>query len=101
MVVGTCDECRRAIYLLKYEVNDGSIVPITDLEPFEKGFIKFLRGDKKIVQRLSDLGLTLHTEVKLLRKAPMNGPIEIRVRRTNLAIARETPTWVKVPYLTN
>ena len=89
MVVGTCDECSGAIDLLKYEVNDGSIVPITDLEPFEKGFIKFLRGDKKIVQRLSDLGLTLHTEVKLLRKAPMNGPIEICVRRTNLAIARE------------
>jgi DtxR family Mn-dependent transcriptional regulator len=64
-------------------------VPITDLEPCEKGIIKFLRGNQKIVQRLSDLGLTLHTEIELLRKTPMNGPIEVCIRRTNLAIARE------------
>jgi Fe2+ transport system protein FeoA len=66
-----------------------NIVPITDLAPCEKGFIAFLRGDKKVVQRLSDLGLTLNTEIELLRKAPMKGPIEVCIRRTNLAIARE------------
>jgi len=70
-------------------ISNRNIVPITDLVPCEKGIVAFLRGDKKVVQRLSDLGLTLHTEIELLRKAPMNGPIEICVRRTNLAIARE------------
>ena len=89
MSVGTCNECNGVTGSRKCRENNGSIVPITDLEPCEKGHIKFLRGDKKTVQRLSDLGLTLHTEVKLLRKAPMNGPIEICVRRTNLAIARD------------
>ncbi len=89
MFLGTCDDCNGATSSRKRRTNDGSIVPITDLEPCEKGFIKFLRGDKKIVQRLSDLGLTLNTKIELLRKAPMNGPIEICIRRTNLAIARE------------
>jgi len=89
MLVGTCDECNEVTSLQKQRTNDESIVPITDLEPCEKGRIQFLRGDKKVVQRLSDLGLTLNTKVELLRKAPMNGPIEICVRRTNLAIARD------------
>ena len=31
----------------------------------------------------------MNTKVELLRKAPMNGLIEICVRRTNLAIARD------------
>lgn len=38
------------------------------------------------MQRLSDLGLTLGTKVAVTRRAPMNGPIEVFVRRTKLAI---------------
>lgn len=89
MVVGTCDECDGGSSNQKHKESDRNIVPITDLVRCEKGIVAFLRGDKKVVQRLSDLGLTLHTEIELLRKAPMNGPIEICVRRTNLAIARD------------
>jgi DtxR family transcriptional regulator, Mn-dependent transcriptional regulator len=89
MVVGTCDECKGAKGAKERKENNRKVVPITDLEPCEKGIIKFLRGNQKIVQRLSDLGLTLHTEIELLRKTPMNGPIEVCIRRTNLAIARE------------
>lgn len=89
MVVGTCNECEGAKGAREQKEHKGNVIPITDLEPCEKGIIKFLRGNQKVVQRLSDLGLTLHTEIELLRKAPMNGPIEVCVRRTNLAIARE------------
>ena len=89
MIIGTCDECNVDTGDQKHKAHERNIVPITDLTPCEKGVIAFLRGDQKVVQRLSDLGLTLHTEVELLRKAPMNGPIEVCVRRTNLAIARE------------
>lgn len=87
--VGTCEECDVAAHDKEPVIHGRNILPITDLGPCEKGVIAFLRGDKKIVQRLSDLGLTLQTEVEMLRKAPMNGPIEICVRRTKLAIARE------------
>jgi len=89
MAVGTCDECEGAKGAKEHKENTRKVIPITDLEPCEKGIIKFLRGNQKIVQRLSDLGLTLHTEIELLRKTPMNGPIEVCIRRTNLAIARE------------
>jgi DtxR family transcriptional regulator, Mn-dependent transcriptional regulator len=89
MVIGTCEEYRSDTGTQEQKSDEKDIVRITDLKPCERGVIAFLRGDRKVVQRLSDLGLTLHTEIKLLRKAPMNGPIEVCVRRTNLAIARE------------
>ncbi len=89
MAVGTCEECAVATPEKERAAPDRRIVAITDLGPCEKGVIAFLRGDRKVVQRLSDLGLTLHTEVELLRKTPLNGPIEVCVRRTKLAIARE------------
>jgi DtxR family Mn-dependent transcriptional regulator len=90
--VRSCEECDLAPGRMRHRYHGGhgpNIVPITDLVPREKGVIAFIRGDKKVVQRLSDLGLTLRTEVEMLRKAPMNGPIEVCVRRTNLAIARD------------
>jgi DtxR family Mn-dependent transcriptional regulator len=67
-------------------IRNKKIIPITDLNPEQKGQIAFIRGDCKVVQRLSDLGLTLGTNVSLLRKTPMEGPVEILVRRTKLAI---------------
>lgn len=89
MVVSTCNECDVVTSTLEHKVRNRNIVPITDLVPCKKGIVAFLRGDKKVIQRMSDLGLTLHTEIELIRKAPRSGPIEVRVRRTNLAIARE------------
>lgn len=89
LAVGTCDECDVAAAREGHVMHERNIVPITELGPCEKGVIAFLRGDKKVVQRLSDLGLTLKTEVEVMRKAPMNGPIEVCVRRTKLAIARD------------
>jgi DtxR family Mn-dependent transcriptional regulator len=44
MVVGTCDECDGAKGAKEYKENNRKVVPITDLEPCEKGIIKFLRA---------------------------------------------------------
>jgi len=86
-VVGTCDECESALEKGNVPVPRAKkIMPITELGPDTKGKIAFIRGDCKVVQRLSDLGLTLGTSVSVLRKTPMNGPVEVSVRRTKLAI---------------
>lgn len=62
------------------------LLPVTSLAPGQKGTIAFIRGDTSVVQRLTDLGLTLKTEIQLVRKAPLLGPVEIAVRKTKLAI---------------
>jgi DtxR family Mn-dependent transcriptional regulator len=68
---------------------NSDFISITKLKPFQKGFIAFLSGNRKIVQRLSDLGLIRKTEVEVIRKTPLGGPIEVLVRRTTIAMARD------------
>ncbi|HIH04017.1 MAG TPA: metal-dependent transcriptional regulator [Methanoregulaceae archaeon] len=80
--VGSCPECAGA----KETGRETPIIPITELLPEQEGRIAFIRGDCKVVQRLSDLGLTLGTMVSVMRKTPMDGPVEVLVRRTKLAI---------------
>lgn len=65
---------------------DEPLIPVTALRPGRKGTIAFIRGDSSVVQRLTDLGLTLRTDIRLVRKAPLLGPVEIAVRGTRLAI---------------
>jgi DtxR family transcriptional regulator, Mn-dependent transcriptional regulator len=85
--VGSCAECDGAGKTdMPVAIRDKKIIPITDLEPEQNGQIAFIRGDCKVVQRLSDLGLTLGTQVAVMKKTPMNGPVEISVRRTKLAV---------------
>ena len=85
--VGSCAECDGAGKTdVPIAIRDKKIIPITDLKPEQKGQIAFIRGDCKVVQRLSDLGLTLGTKVSILKKTPLNGPVEISVRRTKLAV---------------
>ena len=85
--VGSCAECDGAGKAdMAVAARDKKIIPITDLKPDQKGRIAFIRGDCKVVQRLSDLGLTLGTHVSLMKKTPMDGPVEISVRRTKFAV---------------
>ena len=86
-VVGSCTECGvTAEAGPESPPRDRNIIPVTDLGPDQKGNVAFIRGDCKVVQRLSDLGLTLGTTISVTRKTPMNGPVELFVRRTKLAI---------------
>jgi DtxR family Mn-dependent transcriptional regulator len=88
----SCMECLKAAGRSTSAVQgkvQRKIVPITDLKPCQKGIIAFLRGSQKVIQRLSDLGLTPGTEVTLRRKTPMAGPIEVCVRRTSLAVGHD------------
>jgi len=67
----------------------GNFISITELKPGQGGKIAFVRGNRKVVQRLSDLGLTPETTVCMVKTAPLNGPIEVAVRGSRLAIGRE------------
>ncbi len=67
---------------------DKEITPLGDLREGEEGLITFIRGGRRAVQRLTDLGLTRDTPIKVLRSAPFHGPIEVSVRGTKVAIGR-------------
>jgi len=48
--------------------------------------MKHAFGGCGIVRRLAEMGLTPGVEVKLLRKGPFRGPVEIEVRGVALAL---------------
>jgi len=88
--ISTCDECQEAPKPAGKPAHPPrKVVPVTDLEPHQEGTIALLRGGRKAIQRLSDMGLTPGTRVTIVRKMPMDGPVELRVRRTSLAVGRE------------
>lgn len=67
---------------------DKELVSLTQLQKGEKGTVRFLRGGRGVVRRLSDMGLTRNTKITVNKTAPFRGAIEICVRGTNLALGR-------------
>jgi DtxR family transcriptional regulator, Mn-dependent transcriptional regulator len=92
-LIGACDRPVESCSVCLAEMapdtactREAHLIPVTSLKPGQKGTIAFIRGDASVVQRLTDLGLTLRTEIQLVRMAPLSGPVEIGVRKTKLAI---------------
>ncbi len=67
-------------------LNHEGEVPLVDLQEGAKGIVTHASGDVGVVRRLSDMGLTPGSEVKLLRKCSFRGPIEVEVRGVALAL---------------
>jgi DtxR family Mn-dependent transcriptional regulator len=84
--VESCSACLKDDTSVSTCTRDEPLIPVTALSPGQKATIAFIRGDINVVQRLTDLGLTLKTDIRLVRKAPLFGPVEISVRKTRLAI---------------
>jgi DtxR family Mn-dependent transcriptional regulator len=64
------------------------LTELSNLRPGETGKVAFIRGGTKACQRLLDMGLTNGTEVEVINSAPFNGPLEVSVRGTILALGR-------------
>lgn len=61
---------------------------LTDLKADESGKIISLSGGKLAIKRLADLGLTPGTAIKIIRKAPGSGPLQVEVRSAKLIIGK-------------
>ncbi|MGQ9582028.1 MAG: metal-dependent transcriptional regulator [Thermoplasmatota archaeon] len=62
--------------------------PLTSLAPGAEASVVTVRGGRGLVKRLAEMGLTPGTRIRLLRAAPLKGPVEIQVRGCCLAIGR-------------
>jgi DtxR family Mn-dependent transcriptional regulator len=87
----SCNECRqwRGDNLREVGNRDAKIFAVSTLKENQKGTIAFIRGDNKILRRLLDLGLKPGTKVNITRVAPLNGPVEVAVRGSRLALGDE------------
>jgi len=87
----TCNECRKWSGGNPEEIakRNKNIVSVASLKENQKGKVAFIRGDKKVLQRLLDMGLTPGTKISVTRVAPLKGPLELSVRGCKLAIGDE------------
>jgi len=63
-------------------------VSLADLTEGEKCTIVLAAGGHGMIRRLAEMGLTPGTEARVVRSAPMHGPIEVSVRGVSLALGR-------------
>jgi DtxR family transcriptional regulator, Mn-dependent transcriptional regulator len=83
-----CEECQqwKGDNLEEVGNREVSLTALSTLKEKQKAKIAFIRGDKKAIGRLMDMGLTPGTLVSVNRVAPMKGPMEIVVRGSRLAL---------------
>jgi Fe2+ transport system protein FeoA len=62
------------------------VISLTSLPEGERGVITDAFGGFGLVRRLAEMGLTPGAEIKLVRKCPFSGPLEIEVRGSELAL---------------
>jgi DtxR family Mn-dependent transcriptional regulator len=86
----SCEECQKwEDDLEKVGHRKTNVVSLAELKKKQEAPIAFIRGDKKALHRLTELGLTPGTRIKVSRIAPLKGPVEIEVRGSRLALGDE------------
>ncbi len=86
-----CEECIKLHNQGLEEVGkrNKNLISIRELKDGKFGKISFIRGEHKVLQRLLDMGLTPGTKIKVLKVAPMDGPVEVGVRGSKLALGQD------------
>ncbi len=62
---------------------------IKDLKIGEYGIIEHIHGEKELRHHLLDMGLVPGTTLKLMKRAPLGDPIEIRIRGYELTLRED------------
>ena len=68
---------------------------LSDLPPGAHGLVCALRGDADFISVLASLGLTLGTELSVVRNSA-HAPLLITVHDTRLAVGRSEATLIEV-----
>ena len=66
--------------------SNGEVISLTSLFEGETGVLTNAFGGFGLVRRLAEMGLTPGVEIRLLRKCPFRGPLQIEVRGSVLAL---------------
>ena len=61
---------------------------LSDMKPEASGLIEAIHAGQDLRRRLCGLGLRLGIRVRVIRRSPLNGPMQIRVGHTDLILRR-------------
>ena len=69
---------------------------LADLPPGTSGRVTSVLGEPLLRERLVELGFTRGTTVVVRNRAPLGGPIEVKIRGGLLAVRRDEAACVEV-----
>lgn len=61
---------------------------LSEVNRGEKVTVLSISKNKAVIERLNKIGLTNGVQITVIRRAPFNGPIEIKVRGFYVAVRR-------------
>ncbi len=64
------------------------LVPLSELEPGQKGVLRAVQANRTLAHRLMALGVLPGEEIQVVRTAAFGDPIEVSVRGFRLALRR-------------
>jgi DtxR family Mn-dependent transcriptional regulator len=88
--IRSCEECimLHSKGLEEVGKHNQNLVALDNLKEGQRGKISFIRGGHNVLQRLLDMGLTPGTRITVVKIAPLEGPVELLVRSSKLALGR-------------
>ncbi|HHY78796.1 MAG TPA: ferrous iron transport protein A [Thermoanaerobacter sp.] len=67
-------------------MGENTIINLTELKENHEGEIVLIKAGRAATQRLNEMGLVPGTKVKVVRKGPLKGPVELEVRNSHIVI---------------
>ena len=72
------------------------ISPLLSLQPAEKGKLVSFSGKRKVRNILSQYGIFEGDVMEVLRTAPFDGPVMLRINNREIAISKELAAFLQV-----
>ena len=87
----SCDECQKweGESVKEAGRRRSNLVNLSLLKDHEVGQVDFIRGDSRLLRRLSDLGVTLGAKLEVTRSGSARAPVEISLRGSKIALDRD------------
>jgi Fe2+ transport system protein FeoA len=72
---------------------------MSELKPGDKAEITYIKQGNEITRRLADMGVTKGADFKVVRKAPLGDPVEIKIKGFLMALRMEEAGQIEVKVL--
>ena len=83
---------------MEKQISDNSPLTLTHLPAAREARVTAVNGSRRIARRLMEMGVVPGTAVRVVKAAPFDDPIEIKVRGYSLAVRRSEAEAVEVVY---
>jgi len=72
------------------------ILPLTELAPGHAGVVRGLHATDGFAHRLAAMGFRVGRRVTVVRRAPLGGPIQVRLGTTDVMLRRAEADYIDI-----